>query len=456
MPEITFGNNLQQNMASNRREELCRQIAALPPNCTEKEVRQELDHTFLAALGTTDLTIYDGISPLMVACDKANVECLKFLADKYVQSTDALVSRLIGKPLDQSKQEEGKNTAIHHAAMSGCVPSMRIFMQMGVSAQNLGQVANVHGDTPLQMAATAGHIHFVKAWYEIAKGKDYVSNDVRSILEKKNSSGDTCLSLACCHGQTQVLEFLLQTGCCTVSHEELNKCQRVVDRMDMAIQNIQDSPLSDEYNAQHQAVRRCLGMLQISLSQTVDQAAKDLLDAEDDGDNKASESQQNTKKKKKKKKKPVLKDSTAASAVNSESTQTTRTTPQDGGDNVQVLQITTLEGGKVAVRVSSGQAEIVKEDAAVIPKPAVLPKISVDDMFRQRFKGLPPMVDSEIDAVMDALCLDVSMLLYTPHGMALNLSPSQLDAVERILEKQMISVKEARQIQHRAHITTRK
>ena len=66
------------------------------------------------------------------------------------------------------------------------------------------------------------------------------------------------------------------------------------------------------------------------------------------------------------------------------------------------------------------------------------------------------MVDSEIDAVMDALCLDVSMLLYTPHGMALNLSPSQLDAVERILEKQMISVKEARQIQHRAHISAPK
>jgi ankyrin repeat protein len=434
-------------MAGNQREELCRQIAALPPNCTEKKVRQELDHAFLAAMGTPDMTIYDGISPLMVACDKANVECLKFLADKYVHSIDASVSRLVGNPLDQSKEEEGKNTAIHHAAMSGCVPSIRIFMQMGLSAQNLGQVANAHGDTPLQMAATAGHVHFVKTWYEIAKGEDCVSS-VRSILEKKNSSDDTCLSLACCHGQTRVLEFLLQTGC-TVSHEELNKCQHALDRMDMAIQNIKDSSLYHQYNAQHEAVRHCLGILQISLSQTVEQTAKDLLDAEDDN-NKAPKGQQNIKKKKKKKKKPVAKAITAALVVDSESTQTT--TPQDG-DNV--LQITTLEGGKVAVRVSFGKAEIVKE-AAAIPKPAMLPKLSVDDMFRQRFKGLPPMADSKIDAVMDALCLDVSMLLYTPHGMALNLSPSQLDAVQRILEKQMISVKEARQIQHRVHITTPK
>ena len=43
------------------------------------------------------------------------------------------------------------------------------------------------------------------------------------------------------------------------------------------------------------------------------------------------------------------------------------------------------------------------------------------------------------------------MLLYTPHGMALNLSPSQLDAVQNVLEKQMQAVSEARDIQNRMH-----
>jgi hypothetical protein len=62
-------------------------------------------------------------------------------------------------------------------------------------------------------------------------------------------------------------------------------------------------------------------------------------------------------------------------------------------------------------------------------------------------------VSTEVDAVMKALCLDVSMLLYTPHGMALNLSPSQLDAIQSILEKQIGAVQGARDIQNRMHDT---
>jgi hypothetical protein len=45
----------------------------------------------------------------------------------------------------------------------------------------------------------------------------------------------------------------------------------------------------------------------------------------------------------------------------------------------------------------------------------------------------------------------MSMLLYTPHGMAIDLSPSQLDAVEDILERQLKGIREARKIQERLH-----
>ena len=73
-------------------------------------------------------------------------------------------------------------------------------------------------------------------------------------------------------------------------------------------------------------------------------------------------------------------------------------------------------------------------------------------MLRQRLKeDRQDGVDKDIDGVMDALCLDVPMLLYTPHGMALNLSPSQLDAVEQILLKQGAAVRQARQLQQRMH-----
>mmetsp|Transcript_21294 Transcript_21294/g.32786 ORF Transcript_21294/g.32786 Transcript_21294/m.32786 type:complete len:658 (-) Transcript_21294:32-2005(-) len=77
----------------------------------------------------------------------------------------------------------------------------------------------------------------------------------------------------------------------------------------------------------------------------------------------------------------------------------------------------------------------------------------VEEMLRERYReGLGEAWatnDHSIDAVMDSLCLDASMLLFSPHGMAMQLSPAQLEAVSGILYKQMDAVKEAREIQNR-------
>ena len=57
--------------------------------------------------------------------------------------------------------------------------------------------------------------------------------------------------------------------------------------------------------------------------------------------------------------------------------------------------------------------------------------------------------DLDVNAVMEALCLDNSMLLLSPHSMALNLSPSQLDAIGAVLRNQVAAVEQAREIQSR-------
>eukprot|EP00957_Ditylum_brightwellii_P068454 5197268-Ditylum_brightwellii.AAC.1 len=64
-------------------------------------------------------------------------------------------------------------------------------------------------------------------------------------------------------------------------------------------------------------------------------------------------------------------------------------------------------------------------------------------------------MNAESEAVMDSLCLDASMLLYTPHGMAMNLSPCQLDAVEVVLKKQLEAVEEGKRIQRRVALYMR-
>jgi hypothetical protein len=57
--------------------------------------------------------------------------------------------------------------------------------------------------------------------------------------------------------------------------------------------------------------------------------------------------------------------------------------------------------------------------------------------------------DTDVDSFMSALCLTPKSLLLSQHGMALDLSPAQLDAVQAILEQQIHSVKMAREIQKR-------
>mmetsp|Transcript_9642 Transcript_9642/g.20441 ORF Transcript_9642/g.20441 Transcript_9642/m.20441 type:complete len:254 (+) Transcript_9642:1-762(+) len=72
---------------------------------------------------------------------------------------------------------------------------------------------------------------------------------------------------------------------------------------------------------------------------------------------------------------------------------------------------------------------------------------SIDDMLRDRCRERH--VQSGVEAVMDSLCLETSMLLLPSHGMALELSPCQLDAVESILNTQLRAAKEAKEIQAR-------
>jgi hypothetical protein len=72
-----------------------------------------------------------------------------------------------------------------------------------------------------------------------------------------------------------------------------------------------------------------------------------------------------------------------------------------------------------------------------------------DDMPQSKAGRNTTDYDLDVDSVMEALCLDNSMLLLSPHSMALNLSPSQLDAVGAVLRNQVGAVEQAQEIQSR-------
>ena len=423
----------------NPRQRICNAISGLSGSCTLSEVEEVLDpmfreYTSIGEVGT-------GITPLLLACDKGSVILLQYLKSQH--ETSQWASECIGEPLHRSPDE--KNTPLHHAAMVGCVEAISFLCDMGVSPLDLGSARNSHGDTPLMMAATSGHLEFCKIWHEKCGRISTLSAD--SILrtwELKNNSGDSCLSLACGHGCVPVVEFLISSDCkVSIDSGVIEKCQALLDRMDVSLRR--NPSLVHQRADMVENVRLCIGIMQAKADQEAEQAAQELMKLE------TIEAVSSSKSRSSRKHKPRLRKLQRHSNVPIPSTcidassvsEDIPSTKQEHGS----IHLTTLHDGSKAVRVDGSMLQV--------PSPLVAVQrtsLSVDDMFRDRFKQ--GRISSEVDFTMRALCLDMSMLLYTPHRMAIDLSPSQLDAVEDILERQLKGIHEARRIQGRLHASS--
>jgi hypothetical protein len=375
-----------------------------------------------------DFQFESKITPLIVTCDKGNNSCLKYLLEK--QTSNKMLEHFIGHPLDVSSNED-KNTAIHHAAMSGCELSIPILNKLGESILSLASTRNSHGDTPLMMAAANGHLDFLRTFHKLSVQEADLKN-VQNILLAKNDSNDSCLSLASCHGHPAVVEFLL--GLVPIETELLQTCRLRCERMDSALRS--NPELMKQNRSRLDSVRQCVDKLEATLSRHAEETASKLLA---EGETLPKESIKPKKKKKQTRtsnqdQEQPKKDSTANSSS------------FDTSDKDDAMRLTTLADGTVAVVVHGEEPE---RPNLRLPASINMQDPSVEVMFRRRFEG----ASAKVGAVMDALCLDVSMLLYTPHGMALNLSPSQLEAVQAVLENQLVFVQEARKIQNRMHGT---
>jgi hypothetical protein len=450
------------------------------------------------------------LSPLLVASDKGHVASLVCLS-RYDTA-------IVGGPLDASleeKQDGGStmNTPVHHAAMAGCSEAWEIFadMMLRVVSNNsqtkkqskesiyetLASVTNAHGDTPLQMAVPVGHLGFLQKWYTLATATAISTKTIQTILQMTNQAGDTCASLACCHGHVHLVDFLLNTCHVSISHDEITKCQATVRRMDHAVQTtaVFKDPIARAsfFNRQAQ-VHDCLKKLQAAVSQQADDAAIELLLLEGaDNDTMPGASTTTTSShniacsfKKSKKKKKGNKGNSQKASITSCSKDSQKASPLGASTNSassarqeEPFHVTRLRDGRVAVSVPGENVFTDKTGGNNIHEDESWPLLatttttttrtndsrttpSAEILLRHRFRRRRRRSegdvandssshheehDDDIDAVMDALCLDVSMLLYTPHGMALNLSPSQLDAVQQILEMQIRSVHQARSLQ---------
>ncbi|CAJ1921383.1 unnamed protein product [Cylindrotheca closterium] len=428
-------------MSDTLRQDVCRAIDSLPTDCSLDDSKEKLDPLFQSAVERIHSHFESKISPLLIACDRGNSSCLQYLAQK--QKEDKQFGAFIGQPLDPCSDED-LNTAIHHAAIAGCVDATAVFKSLGYSINSLASIRNAHNDTPMMMAAANGRLDFLKNFYQLQLAEQQRDDEtIESIILAKNNSEDSCLSLATCHGHSDVVEFLLTIT--PVETEVLDLCKT---RLESMFSTLKRTPnLTQQHLDRLNIVRKCVEMIEKKLAEQAEDAARQLVVEEND----KVEAKKSKGKRRKSKKKTVhtTRDQAQSSPQHEELEEKEEACEelQEGKEaEDDALQLKTLSDGTIAVSVQ-GQVE---ENKPVPILPTRVRKDSIDEMFQKHLKGKSP----ENDAVMDALCLEASMLLYTPHGMALNLSPSQLDAIQGILERQLVAVREARNIQDRSHGNT--
>lgn len=358
----------------------------------------------------------------------------------------------------------------------------------------LGEAVNSHGDTPLMMAV-ANNIFFegrssakafLERWYTLAleecnsKELESQKQNIKRVLTVKNAMAYNVLSYAWERGIVDLVQWFMDIDdCCSSSHiitsDQTLQLRKSTDLLRKKVSTLANGAATldqrNMYEKKLKATAECTQLLESHVQKRSERMTEQLLE-ELEGDS----AQKSTKRKKKKKKKQQgqkLLDSEGKQSNHSSKGEELESPPKasDTGDianpeskTEHTLSLTKLANGRLAVKVPGQQPE-KQTQQDVLPSAWYRKRtFSLDEtnkLLRDRYKQLgstessteptpmPPSQSSDADSVLSALCLDVNCLLYSDHGMALNLSPAQLDAVEHILKEQLESVAKARILQER-------
>lgn len=425
------------------REQLCHAIASLDVHASLHDVSE----AFAAILesvrehATIDLDS-DGVTPLMVACDKDQQACIEWILKKNMDEPS--LASLLGSPLDRT---EYGNTALHFAANAGCFEAMRLFRatmddEETSPTMRLASLRNENYDTPIMIAAMKGNVAFLRQIMRLLEIEDAATG--KEVFELVNDNGDTALSLACGHGHVEVVNFLLQEARATFTYEHAKDAEQTLQQIDDALECAPTTP--DEHRARRNDVHRCLVILKVALVKSAQANMEQLLAEEEEEKAKKQGKDMAKKKSRRKAKRRGMPDdggniSSTSGTIALEYCRS-KNERDSKEDRKAEIGSDVLNENDQELAEKSHQALIAPEDTMDAPAEATGPS-SLPAKARQ----IRVDTDLDVDAIIEALCLDASMLLLNPREMALNLSPCQLDAVAAVLRNQIQAVKEAQIIQ---------
>ena len=342
---------------------------------------------------------------------------------------------------------------------------------------------NSNGDTALMMTSFLGEYQMLEMWFDqlltLAKKENIpfqqCIRQIRNVIRLENKGGDCCLSLSYGHGYSDVVNCLIQErqnweesklhemeALVIVSYKDVEKAKAVIKKVNTLSSSIMNEGCTSMTSEQIQIVkqkiqntRRCLIMLQVSLAKLVDKKSNELLDSE-------RKEKNEMKTKCKRKEKALQKEvkgyadvhtkKKITSAISESSSKSTSVETERENFDSSIPFFETLDDGTIVSpnkkqehndNIRQQEEEIHKENHHTIQS------MLRDRCLQSTFVNTNDSTIVTSEAIMESLCLDASMLLLSSHGMAMELSPSQLDVIEKVLYQQINAVEEARKIHQR-------
>lgn len=419
------------------REHLCRAIASLDSQCSLEDADHALSpilerYESVKTAATVQTGQGIGTTPLMVACDKAQVACIKWISQR-TKKDQSLIS-LLGSPLDTA---EAGNTPLHYAAYSGCSDALEFMSPMLGNEEpkpvaKLVSLTNDNCDTCIMISALKGDVAFLRQTLTLLQEEGNARNNSTKIFELANNEGETALSLSFGHGEAEIVNFLIQEAKVNVTFDTVKQAERKLDWIDDAMRAM-PTPTEDQKNRRTE-VHRCLIILKVALAKSTQEAMDHLLAEEGEATRISSKAKKEAKKKQKSKR------------------SGSRGMRENGvSDKVDSIANPNIESKNDIQGVDGENGADVEVDAKRQAEPT-----GKEQAYRNTAQALtepPPSdyvgTDLDVDAVVEALSLHPSMLLLNANDMASSLSPCQLDAVGAVLRNQIQAVNEARTIQDR-------
>lgn len=448
----------------NFRDELCSIFASIPISCHQQDIEEHLNHLLNKVTEAEIVSeCHSNATPLMIACDKGKTNLLNYVVSAYSMASSEHRTKLTSifgdclspLPIDASNQ------AIHYTDSVEALRclSLILFYQRSSeydtqydSFKSLISQQNDHGDTYVMKLSASGRTEQMKALLGMCSrlrlqyGRK--EDDLSIIFNIKNKSGDSAITLAYGSGHLNVLDLLLSSDLSLeISHEDITRLKDILKKSKL-MQHLVPLENLEMFNSKQSSVMKCLSSIKAYLQNQSDKVAIALLSEEENNTSRSKGIQR--KSKSKSKSRHVEKHEVRISKERLIDVMTARTDLVTDCDAYQTLTkpvfLTLPDGTLVSGR--SGKREMENE----VPVISILQEQkSLDHLLIER---CIPTSDSksshdQILSMMRSLCLDPSMLLLNPQEMAMKLSPSQLEAIETILKKQLDAIMQAREIHNR-------